>query len=148
MLGGKNYCLYCNFITNSWQGGQSSTIETMESIKNTYRARRGKRKSRNGAKSKRGGIPWRVDISERPAIADQKTEIGHWESDTMIGGNHLGVLVTYMDKASKFLVAGLAKNKTASEINRVTEKLFQEIHPDKKKPLLVTRLKNFVDIKS
>jgi hypothetical protein len=53
-----------------------------------------------------------------------------------------------MDKASKFLVAGLAKNKTASEINRVTEKLFQEIHPDKKKALLVTRLKNFVDIKS
>ncbi len=25
----------------------------------------------------RGGIPGRVDISERPAIADQKTEIGH-----------------------------------------------------------------------
>ncbi len=84
------------------------------------------RKSRGGAKSKRGGIPGRVDISERPVIADQKTEIGHWESDTMIGGNHLGVLVTHVDKASKFLVAGLAKNKTASEINRVTEKLFQD----------------------
>ena len=65
----------------------------MENIKNTYVAGRGKRKSRNGAKSKRGAIPVRVDISERPAIADQKTEIGHWESDTMIGGNHLGVLV-------------------------------------------------------
>ena len=58
------------------------TIETVESIKNTYAARRGKRKSRNGAKSKLGGIPSRVDICERPAIADQKTEIGHWESDT------------------------------------------------------------------
>ncbi|WP_155117908.1 IS30 family transposase, partial [Microcystis aeruginosa] len=44
---------------------------------------RGKRKSRYGGKSKRGAIPWRVDISERPAIADQKTEIGHWESDTI-----------------------------------------------------------------
>jgi IS30 family transposase len=49
---GKNYCLYGNFITNSWQGGQSSTIETVESIKNTYRARRGKRKSRSGAHRK------------------------------------------------------------------------------------------------
>ncbi len=46
-----------------------------------------------------------------------KTEIVHWESDTMIGVNHLGILVTHVDKASKFLVAGLAKNKTASEIN-------------------------------
>ncbi len=104
---------------------------------------RGKRKSRNGAKSKRGGIPGRVDISERPAIADQKTEIGHWESDTMIGGNHLGVLVTYMDKASKFLGAGLAKNKTASEINRVTEKLFQEIHPDQRKTFTCDNGKEF-----
>jgi IS30 family transposase len=115
----------------------------VESIKNTYAAGRGKRKSRNGAKSKRGGIPERVDISERPAIADQKTEIGHWESDTMIGGNHLGFLVTYMDKASKFLVAGLAKNKTASEINRVTEKIFQEIHPDKRKTFTCDKVKEF-----
>ena len=104
---------------------------------------RGKRKSRNGAKSKRGRILGRVDISERPAIADQKTEIGHWESDTMIGGNHLGVLVTHVDKASKFLVAGLAKNKTASGINRVTEKLFQEIHPDKRKTFTCDNGKEF-----
>jgi IS30 family transposase len=85
----------------------------------------------------------RVDICERPAIADQKTEIGHWESDTMIGGNHLGVLVTHVDKASKFLVAGLAKNKTASEINRVTEKLFQEIPPDKRKTFTCDKIKEF-----
>jgi IS30 family transposase len=101
----------------------------VESIKNTYAARRGKRKSRYGGKSKRGGIPVRVDISERPAIADQKTEIGHWESDTMIGGNHLGVLVTHVDKASKFLVAGLAKNKTASEINPCHRKTFPRDSP-------------------
>ncbi len=44
----------------------------------------------------------RVDISERPAIADQKTEIGHWESDTMIGGNHLGVLVTHVSHRKTF----------------------------------------------
>jgi hypothetical protein len=63
----------------------------------------------------------------------------------MIGGNHLGVLVTYMDKASKFPVAGLAKNKTAREINRVTEELFREIPSEKEKPLLVTTTKNFYD---
>jgi IS30 family transposase len=61
----------------------------------------------------------------------------------MIGGNHLGFLVTYMDKASKFLVAGLAKNKTASEINRVTEKIFQEIHPDKRKTFTCDKVKEF-----
>ena len=101
----------------------------MENIKNSYAAGRGKRKSRNGAKIKLGGILVRVDISERPAIADQKTEIGHWESDIMIGVNHLGVLVTHVDKASKFLVAGLAKNKTASEINPCHRKTFPRDSP-------------------
>ena len=61
----------------------------------------------------------------------------------MIGGNYRGIIVTYMDKASKFLVAGLAKNKTASEINRVTEKLFQEIHPDKRKTFTCDKVKEF-----
>jgi hypothetical protein len=40
-------------------------------------------------------------------------------------------------------VAGLAKNKTASEINRVTEKLFQEIHPDKRKTFTCDNGKEF-----
>jgi IS30 family transposase len=41
-------------------------------------------------------------------------EIGHWESDTMIGGNHYGVIVTHVDKASNFLVAGLGASVIVS----------------------------------
>ncbi|PZV19584.1 MAG: hypothetical protein DCF20_00805 [Pseudanabaena sp.] len=60
-----------------------------------------------------------------------KIEIGHWESDTVIGCNHKGIVVTHIDKASKYLLAGLAKNKTMAEINRVTIKLFEprEFYP-------------------
>jgi IS30 family transposase len=83
-----------------------------------------RRKSRN---QKRGGIPNRVGIENRPKIADLKIEIGHWESDTVIGCNHTGVVVTHVDKASKYLLAGLAKNKTMEEINRVTLKLFESV---------------------
>ncbi|BBC23329.1 transposase [Pseudanabaena sp. ABRG5-3] len=54
-------------------------------------------------------------------------EIGHWESDTVIGCNHTGIVVTHVDKASKYLLAGLAKNKTMEEINRVTVKLFEPV---------------------
>jgi IS30 family transposase len=83
-----------------------------------------RRKSRN---QKRSAIPNRVGIENRPKIADSKTEIGHWESDTIIGCNHTGVVVTHVDKASKYLLAGLAKNKTMEEINRVTLKLFEPV---------------------
>ena len=77
-----------------------------------------KRQQRKGLNRKRGGIPGRVGIEHRPAIAGMKTEIGHWESDTVIGANHTGILITHVDKASKFLIAGLAKNKTVQQINQ------------------------------
>ena len=72
-------------------------------------------------------IPGRIGIEHRPAIADAKTHIGRWKSDTMIGGNHHGLIVMHVDKASKFLVAGLGRNKTSSEINKVTIELFSQI---------------------
>lgn len=86
-----------------------------------------KRRRRSGVKPKRGVIPGRVGIEERPVIAEQKSEIGHWESDTVIGANHTGLIVTHVDKASKFLLAGLAKNKTLQQINQVTIGLFEQI---------------------
>lgn len=88
---------------------------------------RKKRKSQNPCKI---GIPNRIGIENRPKIAEEKQEIGHWESDTMIGGNHSGVLVTHVDKASKFLVAALGKDKSMKELNKVTTSLFKDI--DKK----------------
>jgi IS30 family transposase len=104
---------------------------------------RKKRKRRGRLKGKRGIIPNRVGIEQRPAIAEEKKEIGHWESDTVIGGNHLGVLVTHVDKASKFLVAGLGKNKRSKQMNEVTERLFKEISQEKIKTFTCDNGKEF-----
>lgn len=104
---------------------------------------RKKRKRRGSLKGKRGGILNRVGIEERPAIAREKTEIGHWESDTVIGGNHAGVLVTHVDKASKFLVAGLGKNKTSKQMNQITEELFKNIPKEKIKTFTCDNGKEF-----
>lgn len=92
-----------------------------------YLRQKQKKRRRKGIKQKRGGIPNRVGIEERPQIAAMKTEIGHWESDTVIGCNHSGVVVTHVDKASKYFIAGLAKNKTKEEINRVTMEQFKDV---------------------
>jgi IS30 family transposase len=92
-----------------------------------YRAylRQGRQRRRQGMKQKRGVIPGRVGIEHRPAVAGMV--IGHWESDTVMGGNHTGVVVTHVDKASKYLLAGLAKNKTVQQVNQVTLKLFASV---------------------
>ena len=100
-----------------------------------YLRQKQKRRRRKGQKQKRGGIPNRIGIEHRPKVADLKTEIGHWESDTVIGSNHTGIVVTHVDKASKYLLAGLAKNKTMEEINRVTLKLFEPVKADFRKTM-------------
>jgi transposase, IS30 family len=97
--------------------------------KKHLRQKQKKRRRRKGANQKRSTIPNRVGIENRPPIADLKTQIGHWEGDTVIGSNHNGAIFTYVDKASKYLVAGLINNKKASQVNARTIELFKEVKP-------------------
>ena len=61
-----------------------------------------KRKKRYGSNDRRGQIPNRVSIDNRPKIVDLKERIGDWETDTVIGKNHKGALVTAVERKSKF----------------------------------------------
>jgi transposase, IS30 family len=97
--------------------------------KKHLRQKQKKRRRRKSINQKRSTIPNRVGIENRPPIADLKTQIGHWEGDTVIGSNHNGAIVTYVDKASKYLVAGLINNKKANQVNARTIELFKEVKP-------------------
>jgi transposase, IS30 family len=102
-----------------------------------------KQRRRKGTTQKRGGIPGRVGIEHRPMIADTKTEIGHWEGDTVIGGHHAGALVTHVDKTSKFLLVALVKQKSVDLVNQATLKLFQTIPAQFRKTLTFDNGKEF-----
>ena len=76
--------------------------------------RRGKRYNRrNKSGAGRGLIPHRVDISERDPIVEQKTRIGDWEVDTIIGAKQQGALVSMVDRASKFTFLEHVASKVA-----------------------------------
>jgi len=60
-------------------------------------------KRRNG-KSTRGQIKNRVCIDDRPQVVDDKSRIGDWEIDTMIGKGHSGALVTIVERVTKLTV--------------------------------------------
>ena len=62
-------------------------------------------RKRYGKNDYRGTIPCRVDIDERPCIVDEKTRLGDWEADTVIGKGHQGVLVTLTERVSKLNLA-------------------------------------------
>jgi IS30 family transposase len=61
-----------------------------------------KRKKRYGSRNLRGQITGRVSIDLRPTIVDNKERIGDWEIDTLIGKNHKGVLLTIVERKSKY----------------------------------------------
>jgi transposase, IS30 family len=79
-----------------------------------------KRKKQYGSKDKRGQIRNRVSIDERPAIVAEKTRIGDWEIDTVIGQNHQGALVTIVDRVSKFTLIKKVNTKHAEVVTEAT----------------------------
>lgn len=50
----------------------------------------------------RGTLIDRVMIAKRPKVVEKKSRIGDLEIDTVIGKNHVGALVTVVDRKSKF----------------------------------------------
>src|SRR5664279_164876 len=67
----------------------------------------------------------RYCIDERPAIVAEKTRIGDWEIDTVIGQNHQGALVTIVDRVSKFTLIKRVDSKHAEVVTAATIILLQ-----------------------
>ena len=76
----------------------------------------------------RGTLIDRVMIDKRPKIVEKKSRIGDLEIDTIIGKNHVGALVTVVDRKSKF---ALIKNVPSKEAKVVTQALIEMIQPIK-----------------
>jgi IS30 family transposase len=77
----------------------------------------GKKYNKRGSgKACRGCIPGRVDIAERPAIVDEKTRLGDWELDTIIGREHKGAIVSMVERHSKLTRLAKVTRKTAFEV--------------------------------
>jgi IS30 family transposase len=76
----------------------------------------------------RGTIIDRVMIDKRPKIVEEKSRIGDLEIDTVIGKNHIGALVTVVDRKSKFTII---KNVPSKEARIVTQALIEMIQPIK-----------------
>jgi len=85
----------------------------------------GKKYNKRGSgKAGRGCIPGRIDIAERPAVVDEKSRLGDWEIDTIIGKEHRGAVVTMVERHSKLTLLAQVPRKTAQEVEKaLTSKL-------------------------
>lgn len=66
----------------------------------------------------RGCIPNRIDIDQRPPIVEDKTRLGDWELDLIIGKGQSGAIVSMVDRASKLTLLAKTSGKTAEEVTQ------------------------------
>jgi len=79
--------------------------------------RKGKRQKKTNAEQRRGKFHVSHHISERPIEAKARTQIGHWEADTVAGKKGAACLLTLTDRCSRYLLAGIIESKSAAAVN-------------------------------
>lgn len=72
-----------------------------------------KRRKRYGKNSRRGQIPNRQMIDRRPSVVEEKSRIGDWEADTIIGKNHKQAIVSLVERKTRFCRLAKIERKTA-----------------------------------
>jgi len=78
--------------------------------------RKRKRRCPRQEGSGRGIIPGRRGIETRPPEVEQRTTVGHWEGDLVVGANATGYLVTLVERVTRFTLVGWSRTKEADEV--------------------------------
>lgn len=104
-------------------------IEDKRSGGDLYKSLRchGKRRKRYGSYDRRGQIPDRTSIDDRPEVVEQRSRIGDVEIDMVIGKGHQGGLVTIVDRKSRYTFIQLVSSKQAQEVGDATIALLEPI---------------------
>ena len=85
------------------------------------------RKKQHGRKAQRSRIPQRVSIHERPEKINNRSELGHWEGDTVEGRNHKDGIHTEVERVSRYLMAMKVSAITSEETITVQRDMFSHL---------------------
>lgn len=77
------------------------------------RSKNKKYRKRYGSKKQSGPIKNRVSIDLRPKVVDEKSRIGDWEIDTIVGKGQKQAIVTIVERFSKYMVMKKLDHKSA-----------------------------------
>jgi len=86
-----------------------------------------KHRKRYGSYERRGKLPNRVSIEERPEIVDQRQRVGDWEVDTVIGKRHRQAIVTLTERKSRLALLCKVERRTAEQVSQAVIDLLQPV---------------------
>lgn len=105
---------------------------------------RRKGKKRNaGGKGKQGQIPITYHIEERPQGAQDRSAIGHFEGDTVIGKRGSACLLTLVDRKTRFSTGGKVVSMEAEAVKERMIEALRHLPQDKVKSVTPDRGREF-----
>jgi len=108
------------------------------------RCQKKRRKRYAGGSDRRGKIISRRPISERPANVEKRSQIGHWEGDTLIGKAHKQAIVSLVECKSGYVVLKKVSKKTSQLVRSAIRKCLKPIS-DKVKTITFDNGREFSD---
>lgn len=99
------------------------------------------------ADDKRGKIADTVSIHERPETVDKRIDVGHWESDTVLGKRNTGCIGTHVERKSGFLNGFKLEDRKNDAFNKATIALFENMPKVMKKSFTVDNGTEFLSHK-
>lgn len=66
-------------------------------------------------------------IDERPKIVDEKSRIGDWETDTIVGKDHKQAVVSLVERCSKLTKLYKVTRRTAQQVSNAILKCLEPI---------------------
>ncbi len=108
--------IYTHVRQDKSSGGILSTL---------LRAKKTHHKRCEGGAKKRDIIKNRISIALRPAIVEEKSRIGDFEADTVMGKNHQGAIVTLVDRHSRYTFACALPTKGAKGVTKAIKALLK-----------------------
>lgn len=84
-----------------------------------------KRRKRLRGRDRRGQLPDRRMIDERPQIVQERSRIGDWEVDTLIGKGQQQAIVTLTERKSRFALLGRVSKRSADLVAQMVVQLLK-----------------------
>jgi IS30 family transposase len=99
------------------------------------RQKKGKYRRRHGTKERQKQREWakKTWITDRPETINNRSELGHWEGDTVRGKADSGSIGTHVERISGYALGSKLENLTAKLMHEKTVEQFRKVPKEKRR---------------
>ena len=91
------------------------------------RCQKKRRKRYNSGRDRRGQIPNKTPISERPTVVEKRARLGDWEGDLVIGHGHSGAIVTVAERRTQAVMIRKVGTKEAEPVRMALTSMLRKV---------------------